>query len=135
MYGLPAVNYLAVLLAAVGSMVVGYLWFGPLFGKTWMKMTGMKEMGDQSKMAQNYVLAYVSAALSAYVLAMFLSLTHVTELTGALFLAFWVWLGFQATIMLSGVLWYKQSWNLYFLLVSQQLVSVLVAAAILVYLG
>lgn len=134
MYGLPAVNYLAVLLAAVGSMVVGYLWFGPLFGKTWMKMTGMKDMGDKSQMPKLYAMAYVSAAVMAYVLAMFLSLTHMTDLIGALFLAFWVWLGFQATIMLSGVLWYKQSWNLYFLLVSQQLVSLLVAAAILVYL-
>lgn len=133
MYMLPSVNYLAVLAAAVGSMVVGYLWFGPLFGKQWMKLTGMKEMGDKSQMAQTYILAYVGAALSAYVLAIFLSLTNMTTLTGALMLALWVWLGFQATIMLAGVLWYRQSWNLYFLLVSQQLVSMLVAAAILVY--
>ncbi|MDO8488446.1 MAG: DUF1761 family protein [bacterium] len=35
------VNYLAILAAAVLSMVLGFLWFGPLFGQTWMKLMGL----------------------------------------------------------------------------------------------
>ena len=33
-----AVNYLAVLAAAIASMVIGFLWYGPLFGKQYMAL-------------------------------------------------------------------------------------------------
>lgn len=35
------VNYLAILVAAVLSMVLGFLWYGPLFGKEWTKLMGV----------------------------------------------------------------------------------------------
>ncbi|MBI3341870.1 DUF1761 domain-containing protein, partial [Candidatus Curtissbacteria bacterium] len=34
------INYMAVVAAAVVNMVLGFLWYGPLFGKPWMKMMG-----------------------------------------------------------------------------------------------
>jgi hypothetical protein len=34
------INYAAVLLAAVANMVVGMLWYGPLFGKQWQALMG-----------------------------------------------------------------------------------------------
>ena len=33
-----AVDPVAVLLAAVISYVIGFAWYGPIFGKTWMKL-------------------------------------------------------------------------------------------------
>ena len=35
------VNYLAILLCAVISMVLGSVWYGPLFGKKWMEICGV----------------------------------------------------------------------------------------------
>jgi len=32
------VNYLAVLLATISAVVIGSLWYGPIFGKQWMKL-------------------------------------------------------------------------------------------------
>lgn len=34
------VNWLAVIVAAAASFVIGSLWYGPLFGKTWMRAAG-----------------------------------------------------------------------------------------------
>jgi len=34
------VNYLAVFIATIASFVFGWLWYGPLFGKAWMRMMG-----------------------------------------------------------------------------------------------
>ena len=31
------VNFLAIIVCAVVSMIVGTIWYGPLFGKKWMK--------------------------------------------------------------------------------------------------
>lgn len=33
-----SINYLAVLIAAVASMIIGFLGYGPLFGKAWMRL-------------------------------------------------------------------------------------------------
>lgn len=42
---MPQVSLLATLLATVLSFVLGGLWYGPLFGKTWMRLVGMTEVG------------------------------------------------------------------------------------------
>jgi hypothetical protein len=34
------INYLAVIAAAIAAVGVGVLWYGPLFGKEWMKLMG-----------------------------------------------------------------------------------------------
>jgi hypothetical protein len=98
------INWLAVVLAAVSSMVVGSIWYMPnVFGNSWMKMTKSK-MGKGAKpaeMAWMYGSVFVASLVTAYILA------HVTFLVNrfyvhsylvdALFTAFWLWLGFTAT--------------------------------------
>lgn len=118
------VNWVAVILAAVVSMVVGFIWYGPLFGKAWMKLTGKKEMGDKKEMPKTYAIMFAASLVTAYVLSVL----------GASFeTAFWVWLGFQATLLLNGVLFEGKSWNLYFLNAGHQLVSLLAMAWVLSY--
>ena len=34
------VNYLAVLVSAIAMIVLGFIWYGPLFGKIWTKEMG-----------------------------------------------------------------------------------------------
>ena len=38
------INYLAVLACAIVAMPVGFLWFGPLFGKAWARHMGFGDM-------------------------------------------------------------------------------------------
>lgn len=38
-----AINWLAVLAASVSAFVLGGIWYGPLFGKPWMALTGVTE--------------------------------------------------------------------------------------------
>ena len=38
------INYLAVLTCAIVAMPVGFLWFGPLFGKAWARHMGVGGM-------------------------------------------------------------------------------------------
>jgi len=60
------VNWLAVLVAALSGFVIGALWYGPLFGKVWMRLTGMtKEKGAQANMAVTFGGAYVLNLIAA----------------------------------------------------------------------
>ncbi|MCA0348736.1 MAG: DUF1761 domain-containing protein [Flavobacterium sp.] len=36
-------NFLAILVAALSTLIVGFVWYGPLFGKVWMKENGFSE--------------------------------------------------------------------------------------------
>ena len=37
------INIWAVLVATLSTFLVGWLWYGPLFGKAWMSASGMTE--------------------------------------------------------------------------------------------
>ena len=134
-------HYLAVLVAAIASMVVGFLWYGPLFGKKWMGMMGMTEAdinaAKQNKggMGKSYVIAFIGSLVTAYVLAHIITMARMagvsSGVSGGITSAFWVWLGFFATTALGGVLWERKSWSLYFLNTIHQLVMLLAMGAIL----
>jgi hypothetical protein len=129
------INYPAIVAAAVINMVIGTLWFGPLFGKAWMKMVGFtKEDMQKAKgagMAKTYIAALAGALVMAYVLAHFVQVGGpATASTGAM-IGFWAWLGFVATTVLGPVLWEKKSVNWYLLTVSYYLVILVVNGALL----
>lgn len=35
------INHLAVLVSVIWMFVLGFLWYGPLFGESWMSMVGL----------------------------------------------------------------------------------------------
>ncbi|MBI2079795.1 DUF1761 domain-containing protein [Candidatus Micrarchaeota archaeon] len=126
------INYLAVVGAAVLSMVLGMLWYGPLFGKKWMGLMGYSEKNmPKGNMGQMYILAFVGALVMAYVLSHFVDYAEAKTLVEGAMVGFWVWLGFMATLMLGSVLWEGKPWELYFLNAGHKLVEVVVIAVLL----
>lgn len=132
------VNYLAVLACGISAMILGSLWYGPVFGKLWMSLSGltMKDMESAKKsgMAWRYLLMFVSSLVMAYVLAHFLYYTDATTIQTGLMTAFWLWLGFIATISLGGVLWENKSFKLYLLNNAYNVINLGVMSMILVSL-
>lgn len=128
-----SINYLALIVAAIANMAIGMLWYGPLFGKQWMAMTGLtkESMKDMPlKPWQAMIGGLITSLVIAYVL-LFFTLTWVTSLSEALMSAFWIWLGFVATTQLSGFLWEGKSFKLFLLNTGYSLVAYGVMAAIL----
>lgn len=129
------INYLAVITAAVlGGIVMGFIWYGPLFGKQWMRLMGIdqKKMEEMKKgMSKTYGISFVASLIMAYVLAHFVAYTQATTMSQGLQVGFWAWLGFVATTMLASVLYGKKSWQLYKLDAGYQLASLLVMGVIL----
>ena len=128
-------NFLAVLVAGIAAMVVGYLWYGPLFGKPWAQMMGFtKDKMDAAKknsMTTAYVVNFIAALVMAYVLSNSFAARPLLDLGGALWLSFWIWLGFMATILLAPVLWENKPMKLYWINSLYYLVVIWVMAIIL----
>lgn len=121
------INYWAVLGAALVNMVIGSLWYGPVFGKPWRKLMGftpenMKSMGSLT-ITQAMIGGLITALVTSYVLAHFVSLMGVIDTAGALQFAFWTWLGLVATVQVGIVLWEGRPWKLFILNTLQSLVS------------
>lgn len=67
------INWLAVLVAALAGFAIGGLWYGPLFGKAWMREVGMTdEKMKSANMLKIYGGALLLNLIAAYSLAMFI---------------------------------------------------------------
>lgn len=130
------VNLVAVLAASLAAFAVGALWYGPLFGKQWKVLMGFTDESMKAmKMTMTQALSggFVATLVLVYVLAHFLNFVPDKTISGALTLAFWVWLGFVATVMSNSVWYENKSWALYAVNASHYLVAILVAAFILAW--
>ena len=66
------INFLAVIAATLSTFVVGWLWYGPLFGGAWITSVGMsEEQLKQGNMAKIFGFAFIFEFIMAFNLAMF----------------------------------------------------------------
>jgi archaellum biogenesis protein FlaJ (TadC family) len=130
------VNYLAVFVTAIVGYVIGMLWYSPaLFGKQWMKLSGVsKKDADKKKkegMAGTMVAAFVAVLLMSYVLAYILGLLGAATFWIGVSVGFWIWLGFLATTQINIVFWQNKPFTLYLLNTAHYLVALAVMGGIL----
>jgi hypothetical protein len=65
----------AVLAAMATSMVVGFIWYGPIWGKRYMALTGMNEMTEAEKAAAQkaampgYMSSLITVGIATVVIA------------------------------------------------------------------
>ena len=129
------INVLALLASGVLSLVIGFLWYGPLFGKPWARHTGWTDEKVKQvpggTMALTYGLTFVAAVVQALVLTLFArSLGAVTWIDGLLLGAI-AGVGFTALGFATTHLFEHKPLGLW-LLVSGYEVVYLAAAGILV---
>ena len=126
------VNYVAVLLAAVSAMVVGSVWYGPLFGASWMKLVGISKADiDKKEMPKLYGIMFLGALVEAYVLSHFI---HYAGAVGPMLGAktgLWAWLGFVATTMIGNYMFAKRPMNLFYIDAGYALVNLMIMGAII----
>jgi len=126
------VNWLAIVVAAIVQFVIGWLWYGPVFGKTWMSLMGINPQSvSREGMGKTVVGSLIGSLVTAYVLARLVGMMGAGTAAGGIAAGFWAWLGFVATVTLASVLYEKRSWNLYLLNNGYQLASLAVMGAIL----
>ncbi len=133
------INYVAVLVSAVFMMVLGYIWYGPLFGKQWIALMGWTREAMQEAMkkgmAKNYAIMALGALLMAFVLDHALifgsAYMNISGYPAGLEVGLWNWLGFIAPVTVGSVLWDGKPWKLWFLNAGYYLVGLLVMGVIL----
>ncbi len=140
----PPVNWLAILVAAIVIFILGGLWYSPmLFSKKWMALQNKTEEQARAEMASAnmplmYVSAFITALITAAVMAHILShlvsgpdyVIHPSAAHGAMF-GFLCWLGFAAPSSYGTALFSGKPKQLWLIDSTYNLVSFVLAGAIL----
>ena len=125
-------SLLAMGIAVFVSFMFGYVWFGPLFGKVWAELMGIKM--DESKCGKppvsSLILTLVGTVFTTMVLAYILTYKPSCNFGAALF----IWLGFYVPVQMGVVLWEGKPWKLFALNVSYYFLNLQLIAAILTYI-
>jgi hypothetical protein len=110
------INWLAVVAATLSAFAIGGLWYSSLlFGKSWMKASGMTdEKAKSANMLKIYGTAFIFILIAAINLAYFLADPSITAGKGA-FYGFltgfgWVFMGIGVTALFE-----QRSWTYIFI--------------------
>ncbi len=127
------INFLAVIVAAFSAFFVGWIWYGPLFGKKWMELNGFtKENMSQKKWLPMPLIMgvnYVATLLAAFSLAMFLGAEADAVFgifAGLMIAIFWI-----ATSRLNDVLYERKPMGLFWINVGYNVAIYVIMGAII----
>lgn len=107
-----SINWLAVALCLVASMVIGGVWFSPkVFFNAWWKAIGKteKDMQDMSKGSSAGMMAtwggtIVASLVQAIFMGLMTNAMGATNWSSGAMMGFWLWLGFVAPSSLTNKL-------------------------------
>ncbi len=130
------INYLAIIAAAAVSMAIGFAWYGPLFGKVWVKLVGISEKDMQQSSTMPMVLMVIFSLLRAFILRHFVVYStyfypSYSKLSVGLITGFWVWLGFVFTAIAGAYVFAQRRKKLIIIDTGYNLVNLLAIGALL----
>jgi hypothetical protein len=102
------VNLYIVLTGAVLSMVVGFIWYGPLFGKKWLAIIGADaaDLAARKKMQKAagpfYIMQFLMTLLQVFALALIVALTGASS---GLDRALLIWAAFVVPTLAGAIMW------------------------------
>jgi len=138
------INFIAVLLAGISSMVVGSIWYAkPVFGKTWSKLANVDMDRKLTSVNTIYTMGgtLLVSLLTAFVLAHFSYLASqfyaqdYSFLVTSITTAFWAWLGFTAARVFTHDAFEGRRKKLTLITVSHEFVTLIVMGIIIGLLG
>lgn len=100
-------NYLAVIVATIVQFAIGFVWYGPIFGKLWGKIHGFDKLSKEvqqklmKEMGPFYLLQALVTLVMAFVLVVFI--TYLPSWS-AYILAGFLWIGFVVPTQVSSVI-------------------------------
>ena len=132
----PDINYLAVILATLSSMIVGSIWYTPkVFGNYWMRAANITPSGKASDAVRPIVITVIVSFVTAWVLAgaAFISWDFYggSFLVNTLVTALILWAGFTAARFITHDAFDGRPTGLTVLNVAHELVTIVIMAIII----
>ncbi|HKY50921.1 MAG TPA: DUF1761 domain-containing protein [Candidatus Limnocylindria bacterium] len=128
-------NWLAIILATIANMVIGFLWYGTwAFGKSWMSLSG-RQMGEGMNPGPLYALTIVAALVQAIAMSWFVGETGATSGSAGALVGLFAGLGLVATSMFANVLFAGNHPRLFAITAGYAVLVLVVQGMIIGFLG
>jgi Protein of unknown function (DUF1761) len=125
------INFVWVVVAAVVMWLLGALWYGVIFKKSWTKMVGIAE-GEKPKNAIFAMVAsLVANLLLAFVLANIVRWAGAAPSTKGFSLGVFCWFGFMAPPLFAQHIWEGRRANLFAINAAYWLLAMAIGGSIL----
>ena len=95
MDALGALNWFAIIVATILSFALGWLWFGPLFGKQWLESLG-KTADDIEPSPKPFIISAVTTLVTCFVMAVLIKCLGIESWFDGAVLGLAVGIGFIA---------------------------------------
>lgn len=126
------INWLAVLVAAIIRMAVGFAWYSPpLLLKPWQALTGVTPETMKAGLGKAMVVDVIASLVMSFALANIIVGANISDWLNGALAGFWVWLGFQATLLVSLWGYENRSLNLIAINLGNNLIALLLMGALL----
>lgn len=130
-------NWLAIIIAALANMIVGFLWYGTwAFGKSWMKLSG-RTMGEGFPAGPGplYALTAVAAVVQAITMAWLIGQTGANSGAAGAIVGLYVGMGIVAAAMFAEVLFAGRHPRLFAITAGYSVLALVVQGMIIGFLG
>ena len=135
-----SINFWAVIVCGILSMVIGSTWYGFIFGKTWTRLIGVELPTDPEKKKEMdrkagplYGIQLIVSLVQIFFLAIII---HGSQASG-LVISLWIYVGFILPMIIGGSLWNndskKDAWTKFLLNAGCQFILFFVYGLILGY--
>lgn len=125
------INFLAALVSAIFSMILGFMWYGPmLFSNLWMKESGLTDADVKNGPGIGYLLTMVAAFVTASVTSLLVHMLHITDVGQGALLGLTLGLGYVATTFASNYIFGQKSFKLYLIDAGYQIINIVGAGVI-----
>jgi len=125
------VSYVTVLIAAVIEWLLGALWYGLIFKKSWMKHAGITEGGKPKHAIFGMVTALVACQLLSFILAHVVLWSGAKVFTGGTKWGIICWSGFVAPPLFTQHIFERRPANLFAINAAYWLLAMAIGAGIL----
>ena len=123
------INWLAVVVGTVFNMVLGFLWYGPFFGKVWMAQIG-KRPEEMKSGGLLYLWNTLAVLVTSIVLALLIRGLDITGWGSGALAGAVIWLGIGATSGLTRTLFEGVRPGVWLIYTAYQLVGFAVLGAL-----
>jgi hypothetical protein len=123
------INLWVVIVGAVLSMVIGFIWYGPLFGRIWMKIEGANpnDVEDRKKMQKGagplYAIQFLLSLVQVYIITL---INTGLPLSASIHSAILLWFGFSLPLVAGNAMWNnkprKVKWTQFLIQAGYQLI-------------
>jgi len=125
------VNYYALIASAAIQWVIGAIWYGVMFKKSWKKLVGGIGEISGGRAAFAMVCSFVASIVLCYVLANIIMLAGTDAFLGGLALAIVCWLGFMAPPLFAQHIYERRPVNLFAINAGYWVVAMAVSGGVL----